>query len=726
MRIVAAVVFCGLALLPLSAPGRQPMPLRAARLQTADNLVLADKLDDNVFVGWLDDEHWLEARGGVLRKVEAVSGRHEPVTGLSQLTPGQAGVGRTELIERALSIANLQKADDPDVGQFDLFTRRFDAAGPFLQGKKKTDNMGSKASPDGKWKTAVKNNDLYLVDRATNAERRITFDGSDVVYNGVPDWVYLEEVYDRDPQGPWWSPDSTHVAFLRLDDTSVSKFILLDHTQRQQKPEITTFPNAGEPNPTVKLGIVRVGDGDGKVTWVELGDYPSTDLLITRVGWLPSSKQAYFFVQNRTQTWLDLCNANRETGKATRLFRDQTKAWIDPTKLGPLQFLKDGSFLFMSERTGYMHLYLYAADGQLKNAVTSGDWAVRAFNKLDEADGWVYFSGTRDGWLGNQSFRVKLDGTGIERLTKDDGTHLVQFSPGAKYFVDSWSTIATPPEARLVRANGETVRPIRLGGPSAQAVQPAKAEQAKLVEIVTPDGFPLAATVLLPPDHDPMKKYPVWLMTYGGPQMPMVRNAFTGSTGNDLRLAKMGFIVFHVDPRSASDRGAVSAWIAYKQLGVQELKDYETAVRWLLDTYPSADAKRIGMSGHSYGGYITAYALTHSTVFAAGIAGAPVTDWRNYDTIYTERYMSTPQENPEGYKVSSVVEAAKNLHGKLLLLHGMIDDNVHMQNSVQLMDALQKADRDFEVMFYPHSRHGIGGAHYARIQTDFMKRVLQP
>jgi dipeptidyl-peptidase-4 len=191
-------------------------------------------------------------------------------------------------------------------------------------------------------------------------------------------------------------------------------------------------------------------------------------------------------------------------------------------------------------------------------------------------------------------------------------------------------------------------------------------------------------------------------------------------------LAAKGIIAFHADPRSASGKGAVSSWACYKQLGVQENKDIEAAIGWLLDTYPFADAKRVGMTGHSYGGYITAYCLTHSKMFAAGIAGSPVTDWRNYDSIYTERYMSTPEDNPKGYDAGSVVKAAKNLHGKLLLVHGMKDDNVHVQNTIELMDALQKAKLDFEVMFYPHARHGIGGAHYQQLVNDFINRTLQP
>jgi dipeptidyl aminopeptidase/acylaminoacyl peptidase len=237
------------------------------------------------------------------------------------------------------------------------------------------------------------------------------------------------------------------------------------------------------------------------------------------------------------------------------------------------------------------------------------------------------------------------------------------------------------------------------------------------------DGFQLNGTLVYPPDFDPKKKYPIWLFTYAGPHMPSVREGFGGGRLLDQALAASGIVVFRVDPRSASGQSAASAWTAYKQLGVRELKDLEAAVAWLCQN-PWADASRVGISGHSFGGFMAGFALTHSKVFSAGIASGPVTDWRLYDSIYTERYMLTPQENPDGYDKSSVVKAAKNLHGKLLIVHGMMDDNVHMQTSVQLADALQSAGKEFEMMFYPRSRHGIASQHYLRLQIDFIRRTM--
>jgi dipeptidyl-peptidase-4 len=244
------------------------------------------------------------------------------------------------------------------------------------------------------------------------------------------------------------------------------------------------------------------------------------------------------------------------------------------------------------------------------------------------------------------------------------------------------------------------------------------------VKVPLADGFVLDGAVTYPPDFDPKKKYPVWLFTYAGPHMPSLSDEWGGGHLMEQALAASGIITFRVDPRSASGKGVVSAWTCYKQLGVQELKDLEGAVAWLAKN-PAVDATRVGIGGHSYGGFMAAYALTHSKVFSAGIASGPVTDWRLYDSIYTERYMLTPRENPLGYEKSSCVAAAKDLSGKLLIVHGMMDDNVHAQNSAQFADALQRANKDFEMMFYPQARHGIHGAHYLKLQVEFIRRAMK-
>jgi dipeptidyl-peptidase-4 len=277
---------------------------------------------------------------------------------------------------------------------------------------------------------------------------------------------------------------------------------------------------------------------------------------------------------------------------------------------------------------------------------------------------------------------------------------------------------------RLCRADGAAARTLDTNPTYVR--EEYRTGSFELIHVTTPDGFVLDGSLLKPPGFDPKRRYPVWMMTYAGPHMPTVHDSWGGGRLHDEMLAQMGFVVCHIDPRSSTDQGHRSTWTAYRRLGVQELKDLETTVKWL-NGHEWVDPARIGLSGGSYGGFMTAFALTHSKLFAAGVATSAVTDWRNYDSIYTERYMNTPQENREGYDATSVVRAARDLHGRLLIVHGVMDDNVHVQNALQLVEALQRADKDFEVMIYPRARHGgFTPKHYQRLVVDFMKRALRP
>jgi dipeptidyl aminopeptidase/acylaminoacyl peptidase len=675
---------------------------------------------------WLaDGEHFLQVKAGQLRKVHALTGRSEPFHDAARLAKGLArlpalGKDAAEIMANSASFTmNPRRTGSLFQHGNDLYFCNFDGTDAVRLTRTPGREELASFSPDGKFVAFVRGHNLYVVDIATQTERALTTDGTGVISNAKADWVYFEEIFNRSWKAYWWSPDSKSLAFLRFDDTNVPKFTVLDHTQRQQQVEVTPYPKAGAPNPVVKLGLVSVGGGP--VRWVDLGGYSETSSLVIRAGFTPDSERVYFYAQDRAQTWLDLCTAPRDGGAPRKLFRETTRAWVDDP--GDARFLRDGSFLLFSERDGYKHLYRFDKDGQLLGQLTKGPWEVRALHLVDERGGWIYLSGTRDGALASNLYRVKLDGSAIERLTKAAGDHRVSVSPTGKYFLDTWSDSETAPQVRLYRAGGALARTLDTN--PVYVREEYRQGKHEFVQIKTPDGFVLEGTVLRPPDFNPEKRYPVWFMTYAGPHAPTVKNAWSPARVRDEMLAQMGFIVFRCDPRSASGKGAVTTWTAYRQLGVQELKDIEAAIRWLTKE-PYIDPARVGMSGHSYGGFMTAYAMTHSKLFAAGIAGAPVTDWRNYDSIYTERYMNTPQENSKGYDETSVVKAAKNLHGRLLILHGLMDDNVHVQNTVELIDALQRANRDFEVMFYPRARHGLFGAHYARLMVDFMKRTLRP
>lgn len=734
----------------LTAPVR-PLPEDRSRHKRIEpDMVLGKKPLPNLSgspiadVKWLDDgEHFLQRKEGRMRKVHALSGRSRP-----QPEPDakkiEAALAALPTIDRqtARRIASRIAAEAPNRGRVRrptpgsaessegkegrVFQHGDDLYYYYLDGSKAvrlTHSTGKKelvsVSPNEKYVAFVRTNNLYVVDIATQTEHALTTDGSDLISNGKMDWVYWEEIGNRRGNAYWWSPDSKYLAFVRYDDTPVHKFAVLDVTPSRQQVELTPYPKAGDPIPTVKLGIVPAAGGPA--AFVDLSGYSEGAMILTRAGWLPESDKVYFYIQDRAQTWLDFCTAPRSGGTPTRLFRDKTDAWVDDP--GPPHFLKDGSFLLASERSGWRHIYHFKAGGKLKRAVTSGPWEVRNLHLVDEPSAWVYFSATKDNAIGLNLYRIKLDGGEPQRLTTGPGQHRVSISPKANLFVDHNESHDAPATARLYRTDGKPARTLDTN--PVYALEEYDLGKHELFQIKTPDGFVLEAALLKPPDFDPSRRYPVWFTTYGGPHAPVVHDAWQGGRLRDQGLANLGFLVFQVDPRSASGKGICSTWTAYRQLGVQELTDIETAIRWLTK-HSFVDASRIGMTGHSYGGFLTAYALTHSKLFAAGVAGAPVTDWHNYDAFYTERYMNTPQENPEGYKRTSVVAAASQLHGRLLLIHGIRDDNVHLQNTLQLVTALQRADKDFELMVYPNSRHGIRGRHYQRLVLDFMQRTLRP
>ncbi len=673
---------------------------------------------------WLDGEHWLQTREGRLLKIHAATGRSQPFLDTRALAKALTRLPSIDA-EAADAIVSRPMFDmDPAKRGFlfehdeDLYYVTFDGATAVRLTNQPGSEQWPQFSPDGKHVAFVRDFDLYAVDIAKQAEHRLTTGGREDLRHGQADWVYFEEVWNRRWPSFWWSPDSKRLAFMEFDDAGVPYHTVLDDASSgtARKVERTHYPRSGEANPKVRLGIV--GSEGGAVHWADLSDYSPDSSLISEVGWWPDSSSAYCYVQDRAQTWLDLVKVAPDSGTVQRLFRDATKAWIDSP--GPLHAYKDNTFLWVSERDGWKHIYQYADDGKLKAQLTMGPWEVRRLEHVDLDSGWIYFTANREAPMSSDFYRVKPGGL-LQRLTQTPGTHSANMSPDGKLFLSSRSDIRTPDRIGLYTADGKLVRTVD-SNPSHELKRLRFGPHERL-QIRARDGFPLEAELILPTELEPGKKYPVWFTTYAGPHTPTISDAWQGGRMRDHALAHEGFIIFHMDPRSASGKGATSAWKAYKHLGVQELEDIKDAIHWLKQK-PYVDGSRIGMSGHSYGGYITSYAMTHCDLFAAGIAGAPVTDWRDYDSIYTERFMGLPQDNPEGYNVSSVVKAAGKLHGKLLILHGAIDDNVSMRNTMRLVQALQLANKDFELMIYPSSRHGIGGAHYQRIQLDFIRRTL--
>ena len=558
-------------------------------------------------------------------------------------------------------------------------------------------------SPSGDAVSGIVDNNLVMINLKDGALHQLSDDGSEDLFYGELDWVYQEEVYGRGNfKATWWSEAGDHMAYMRIDESGVDTFTVVDHIPDQLKTELLKYPKSGSMNPRASLYVADAETGATKA--VDLSKYKAEDeILIVRVGWTPDSGAVLFMVQNREQTWLDLNAANPKTGEMFTLIHETSDSWVN--RPNPPRWLKNGTFLWESERTGFNHLYHYKPSGELIGAVTSGGWQVKRIIRLDEENGVLFFYGTKDGSAQSNAYRCNLDGSNFVRITRDRGSHRVTLDAKGHFMLDTFSSLERVPEQRLCDArNGEIIK-VLVSASRPKAEKTFGISVPQLVRIPCRDGFEIDATIQRPVPFDESKSYPVWIETYSGPAAPSVRDSW-GLNPWQQFLCHQGIIVFQVNVRSAADSGQVNTATCYKQFTVQELEDMDDAVDWLCKN-KWADADRVGITGWSYGGTMAAFALTHSKKYKLGFAGAGVYDWRLYDTIYTERYMAKPQNNKEGYDRSSVVKGAKNLHGHLVLVHGSMDDNVHMQNTLQLAYALQKAGKPFEMMIYPRSRHGV-------------------
>jgi len=582
-------------------------------------------------------------------------------------------------------------------------------------------------SPNGQRVAFVRNHNLHVVDVATQRERALTTDGGSQIFNGQLDWLYQEEIYGRgDFKGYWWSPDSSRLAFLQLDERPVPEYTVTDHIPYRPALEVTDYPKAGDPNPTVRLGIASAETGP--IVWADTAAYTGTDILVVEVSWTPDSRQVEQQVQDREQTWLDMNLTDAATGRTRTLLRETTKAWVNNN--GSPVWLKDGSFLWFSERTGFKHVYRYRDTGTgqatLVGAVTSGRFDVRRFHGVDETKGLVYFSSPDPSVLDLQVYRIGLDGSNRTRLSKTGGTHAATFNGDFTRYLDRWSDVTTPAQLRLHAADGSELRVIEAN--PVTALTEYRLSKPEFVQVKTRDGGTMDAMLIKPPDFNAARRYPVYQFTYAGPGASQVLNQWGGQSQMFYQLlAQSGIVVWVLDNRSASGRGVEAQWPVYGRLGEYELQDLEDGITWLKQQ-PFVDASRIVLSGWSYGGFMTAYALTHSTSWAAGIVGAPVTDWRDYDSVYTERLMKLPKNNPDGYRRTAPRFAAGALQAKMLLIHGTMDDNVHMQNSVQFAYELQKLGKPFEMMVYAKQRHGFTDPqlikHLQQLEYDFVMRAV--
>ncbi|HEX2713880.1 MAG TPA: DPP IV N-terminal domain-containing protein [Candidatus Acidoferrales bacterium] len=575
-----------------------------------------------------------------------------------------------------------------------------------------------KISPDGRWVSFVRNYDLWVVNVATGEERQLTRDGREELRNAQLDWVYPEELEIRTAY--WWSPDSSQIAFLQMDERPVTRYPLVDFLSYTGETEMMRYPKAGDANPIVRVGLVSALGGSPR--WVDTGR--DTNIYIARVAWLRDSKRLALERLNRAQNKLELLFADVADGRAQVILTEEDKYWINLHD--GFYFLADGRrFLWSSERDGFNHLYLYDVNGQLLRQLTRGAWEVTSLAGVDEARGAVYFVATEKSPIERHLYRVGLDGGDVTRLTREDGTHTINMAPGAGHYLDTYSDVMTPQRQDVYRTEGPEAAQSRMTLNENKVAELAayKLQPVEFLSVRGADGTPLHAMMIKPVGFDASRKFPVLVYLYGGPHGQVVRNAWGGSTFLWHQLmAQKGYIIFSLDNPGMAARGHAFETPIYHHMSEVELAEQLSGVAYL-KSLPYVDAARIGIWGWSYGGYMTCTAMLNAAdVFKAGFAGSPVTDWRQYDTIYTERYMGLPQENPEGYKQSSPVTHVAKLKGKLLIAAATGDDNVHFGNAVEFAEKLIEAGRYAEVMIYPGRGHGINDPS-ARIHL--FRRVTQ-
>jgi dipeptidyl-peptidase-4 len=580
----------------------------------------------------------------------------------------------------------------------------------------------AKLSPDAGKVAFVRDNDLYVVDLASSRETRLTRDGSETLINGTFDWVYEEELGLQD--GWRWSPDGQRIAFWQIDQSAVRTFTWLNDTDSAySRPLQLRYPKAGAPNPTARIGVVEVSGG--RTRWMDTG--ADRSVYLARMDWAASPDELVIQRLNRHQNRLDVMLADARTGQARVLFTDTDPAWVEVDD--DLAFVNGGrQILWTSEKDGWNHLYLYNRDGTPARQLTRGQWEVTSVSGVDAKNGWVYFASTQEGPMQRQVYRVRLSGGAPERLSREPGTHNIALSGGSPYYIDFHSRIDQPTVISLHRTDGAAVRTLVDNAAARGRVGALAIRAPEFFTVRTPDGTELNGWMIKPADFDADKKYPVLMYVYGGPGSQTVSDAWGGSRYLwHQMLAQRGYIVVSVDNRGTGARGSAFRKVGYQKLGKYETEDQIAAARWLA-RQPYVDAGRLGIWGWSYGGYTTLVNLTDPTnPFKAGIAVAPVGDWRLYDSIYTERFMRTPQENAAGYDAGSPVRRAANLKGDLLIVHGTGDDNVHFQNSVQMADALQAANKQFSFMLYPNRNHSISGgrsAHLYNMLTNWITTHL--
>ncbi|MCT8863722.1 S9 family peptidase [Shewanella xiamenensis] len=586
----------------------------------------------------------------------------------------------------------------------------------------------ARLSPKGNFVSFVRDQNLYVLNLATKKLEAMTTDGGGAIKNAMAEFVAQEEM-DR-MTGYWWAPDESAIAFTRIDESGVELVTRNEIYADGIKLTEQRYPAAGKNNVEIQLGVVTLNNKG--INWVTLSDDKNKDIYLPRVDWLPDSKHLSFQWQSRDQQKLDLqLVALDSLTKPKTLVKERSDAWVNLNN--DLHFLKQQSaFIWASERDGFNHLYLFDLKGKLKTQLTKGNWAVDELEYIDETAGWVYFTGRKDTPIEKHLYRVPLAGGKVERVSSEAGMHDPVFADNQSVYLDYFNSLSQPPQISLHGDKGQHLawveqNQVKAGHPLYDYA--GLWQQPEFKELKAEDGQILQSRLFKPVPFDANKKYPVVVRVYGGPHAQLVTNSWSEQDYFTQYLVQQGYVVFQLDNRGSAHRGTQFEQVIYRHLGEAEVNDQKVGVDYLR-SLPFVDSNNVAIYGHSYGGYMALMSLFKAPdYFKAAISGAPVTDWRLYDTHYTERYLAHPANNEQGYEASSVFPYVKNYQSGLLMYHGMADDNVLFENSTRVYKALQDEGKLFQMIDYPGSKHSMRGEkvrnHLYRSLADFLDRQLK-
>ncbi|MBX2814672.1 MAG: S9 family peptidase [Saprospiraceae bacterium] len=656
------------------------------------------------FMQWTDDDHYIlrtpQGDSVVGWKVNPQTGKRTPYSGDLLLSkadlfmrgrrPSSASTHRVAVRDNDLFVNNKRVTNDGAEEQ-----------NPLL-------------SPDERWVAYTKNGNLFVYDVQYGRNARLTHDGSEQIYNGYASWVYFEEILGRRSRyrAYYWSPDSKYIAFLHFDDRPVPSFTIARSEGINGHTEVAHYPKPGDPNPRVKLGIVNVESQT--IKWV--AEDKDKDQYTAWCFWTPDSKSLLFQELNRDQDTLDLIRYDVASAKCTPLIREVQPAWVDFVE--EVHFLEEGtSFLWPSRRNGWENWYRYDLNGKLLNSLGKADFDY-TIEHIGDANQEIIVAGSGKQSTDRHLFLTAFDGDGLRPITETSGWNTAEISSSGNFLHVSNSSLKHPSYSYVINKSGDLLQTIT-------AKEDAAASASVEPFSISVDGYELPGYLVLPEGFRDDRTYPVIFSVYGGPASVSVRNRYRDYSGDFM--SSNGIIRVVVDHRGSGKFGKKGLDEMHRNLGTHEIDDLVEVVKWLTQK-PYVDGDRIGITGGSYGGYVTAMALTYGAdYFTHGVSLFPVTDWQLYDNVYTERYMDTPQSNPVGYAQGSAMTHADKLKGKLLLVHGMADDNVHAQNTMQLIAEFQKLGKPFELMVYPGKRHGWGGperSHLTQLTEGFWLRTF--